>query len=124
MAKFSSVRVGVCEGVSIVARAVHSVAEDVLGAAKNGSVKVFGVTCVVHRYRGAGRGAGLSLLGARAARALIATLPPPQLSLRSWRYAEMGAQLGSSVAFGSGCGQALPGVPRKAPLCSSRTSID
>jgi len=31
--------------------------------------------------------------------------------------AEMGAQLGSSVAFGSGCGQALPGVPRKAPLC-------
>jgi len=24
--------------------------------------------------------------------------------------AEMGAQLGSSVAFGSGCGQALPGV--------------
>jgi len=32
--------------------------------------------------------------------------------------AEMGAQLGSSVAFGSGCGQALPGVPRKAPLCS------
>jgi len=28
--------------------------------------------------------------------------------------AEMGAQLGSSVAFGSGCGQALPGVPRKA----------
>jgi len=33
--------------------------------------------------------------------------------------AEMGAQLGSSVAFGSGCGQqALPGVPSKAPLCS------
>ena len=32
--------------------------------------------------------------------------------------AEMGAQLGSSVAFGSGCGQAFPGVPRKAALCS------
>ena len=32
--------------------------------------------------------------------------------------AEMGAQLGSSVAFSSGCAQALPGVPRKAPLCS------
>jgi len=31
--------------------------------------------------------------------------------------AEMGAQLGSSVAFGSGCGQALPGMPRKVPLC-------
>jgi len=28
-----------------------------------------------------------------------------------------GALLGSSVAFGSGCEQTLPGVPRKAPLC-------
>ena len=34
--------------------------------------------------------------------------------------AEMGAQLGSSVAFGSGCGQTLPGVPRKAPLSLKR----
>ena len=41
VAKFSSVRVGVCEGVSIVARVAHRVAEDVLGAAKDGSVKVF-----------------------------------------------------------------------------------
>jgi len=32
-------------------------------------------------------------------------------------FAVLGAQLGSLVAFGSGCGQALPGVPRKAPLC-------
>jgi len=37
-------------------------------------------------------------------------------------HAEIGAQLGSSVAFGSGCGEARPGVPRpgvprKAPLC-------
>jgi len=56
--------------------------------------------------------------GARAARALLATPPPPPPpSLRSSRLAEMGAQLGSSVAFGAGCGQALPGVPRKAPLC-------
>ena len=31
--------------------------------------------------------------------------------------AENGAQLGSSVSFGSGCGQALRGVPRKALLC-------
>ena len=44
--------------------------------------------------------------GARAARALLATPPPPPPCL----CAEMGAQLGSSVAFGSGCGQALPGV--------------
>ena len=55
-------------------------------------------------------------LGTRAARALIATPPPPPPCLCTVR-AEMGAQLGSSVAFGSGCGQTLPGVPRKAPLC-------
>ena len=59
--------------------------------------------------------------GARATRALLATPPPPPPpsppSLRSSRLAERGAQLGSSVAFGSGCGKALPGVPRKAPLC-------
>ena len=97
----------------------QDVAEGVLGAAKNGGVKVFIVTCVVHRRSGARRGARLSLLGARAARALIATpSPPPPLSLRSWRHAKMGAQLGSSVAFGSCSGKALPGVPRKAPLCS------
>ena len=55
--------------------------------------------------------------GARAARALLAT-PPPLLTppLRSSRLTEMGAQLGSSVAFGSGCGQSLPGVRRKALL--------
>jgi len=53
--------------------------------------------------------------GARAARALLATLPPPPPCLCAVR-AEMGAQLGSSVAFGYGCGQTLPGVPRKAPL--------
>jgi len=34
----------------------------------------------------------------------------------SLAFAVLGAQLGSSVAFGSGCGQALPGVPHKAPL--------
>ena len=57
--------------------------------------------------------------GARAARALLATpLPPPRRLCAA--LAEMGAQLGSLVAFGSGCGQALPGVPRKAPLCSYR----
>jgi len=44
--------------------------------------------------------------GARAARALLTTSPPPP-SLRSSRLAEMGAKLGSSVAFDSGCGQAL-----------------
>ena len=54
---------------------------------------------------------------ARAARALLATPPPPPPCLCALR-AEMGAQLGSSVAFATGCGQTLPGVPRKAPLCS------
>ena len=56
--------------------------------------------------------------GARAARALPATPPPPPPCLCAVR-AEMGAQLGqlgSSVAFGSGCGQTLSGMPRKAPL--------
>ena len=52
---------------------------------------------------------------ARAARALLATSPPPPPCLCAIR-AETGAQLGSSVAFGSGCWQTLPGVPRKAPL--------
>jgi len=37
-------------------------------------------------------------------------------------HAEIGAQLGSSVAFGSGCGGELPGVPRKAPLCLKGSS--
>ena len=48
--------------------------------------------------------------GAGAARALLATPPPPPppSSVSSSRLAEMEAQLGSSVAFGSGCGQALP----------------
>jgi len=54
--------------------------------------------------------------GVRAARALLATPPPPPPCLCAVR-AEMGAQLGSSVAFGPGCGQALPGVPRKALRC-------
>ena len=53
--------------------------------------------------------------GARAARALLATPPPPPPLCAA--RAGIGTQLGSSVAFGSGCGQALPGVPRKALLC-------
>ena len=67
--------------------------------------------------------------GARAARALLATPPSLPLPLCAARaemaaqlgssvaFAVLGAQLGSSVAFGSGCAQALPGVPREAPLC-------
>ena len=37
----------------------------------------------------------------------------------SINFGRPGALLGSSVAFGSGCVQALPGLPHKAPLCSS-----
>jgi len=67
--------------------------------------------------------------GARAARALLATPPPPP-TLRSAQLAlsaEMGAQLGSSVAFGSGCGQALekhvrgPGVGE---FCAKRLYVN
>ena len=47
--------------------------------------------------------------GARAARALLATPPPPPPYLCAAR-AEMGAQLGSSLAFGSGT---LPGCRAK-----------
>ena len=54
--------------------------------------------------------------GARAAGALLAMPPPPPPCLCAARV-EMWAQLGSSETFGSGCGEALPGVPRKAPLC-------
>ena len=60
--------------------------------------------------------------GARAARAFLATPPPPRRLCAA--RAEMGAQLGSSVAFGSDCGQALLGVPRKEPLCSSLHNPD
>ena len=57
--------------------------------------------------------------GARAVRAFLASSPPlpPQSLCSRAAHAEIGAQLGSSAAFGSGCGQALPWVPRKAPLC-------
>ena len=37
----------------------------------------------------------------------------------SINFGRSGALLGSSVAFGSSCGQALPGVPRKAPAMQS-----
>jgi len=39
------------------------------------------------------------------------------VACRSINFRRPGALLGSSEAFGSGYGQALPGVPRKAPLC-------
>jgi len=58
-----------------------------------------------------GRGAGLGLKGPGGAR------PPRHATTAAAAVSvQLRAQLGSSVAFGSGCGQALPGVPRKAPL--------
>ena len=124
----------------------QDVAEDVFGAVENGSLEVLIVAsivifqrrnpCPAHacrpprcswaalegrdagrgRGRTTGRGAGLGLRvpGRRAPSS-------PRHHRRCRRLcearAEIGAQLGSSVAFGSGCGQALPGAPRKAPLC-------
>jgi len=43
------------------------------------------------------------------------------VAYRSFNSGRPGVLLGSSVVFGSGCGEALPGVPRKAPLCSYGT---
>ena len=61
-----------------------------------------------------------SAFGALAARALLATPPPPSPpSSRSSRLAEMEAQSGSSVLSG----QALSGVPRKAPLERERERL-
>ena len=119
----------------------QDLAEDVFGAAKDGSVEVLIAVppprCPwatregrARKRRGAGRGGGCNAGrttgrgaelvhrgpgGARPtchATTAAAAAVFAQLALR-WG---MGAQLGSSVAFGSGCGQALPGVPRKAPL--------
>ena len=129
---------GVAEDVT------QDVAEDVLGAAEDGSVEVLiaaraifqrrnprptharrpprclwaareGEACeergAGHGERGGGRatgrGAGLGLRGPGGAR------PPRHATTHHRRRrrlcaarAEMGAQLGSSVAFGSGCGKA------------------
>ena len=122
----------------------QDLAEDVLGAAEDRSVKVLIVASVTFHLpprfpwatrerrarqgRGAGRcggrrggratghGAGIGLRGPGGAR-------PPRLATATAAvfvlcaaHPEIGAQLGSSAAFGSGYGQALPGVPRKAPL--------
>jgi len=119
----------------------QDVAEDMSGAAEDGSVEVFiAARAIFHRpprfpwatregrarqgrgegrFRGRcggralGRGAGIGLRGPGPAHL-------PRLATRRRRLcaarAEIGAQLGSSAAFGSGCGQALAGVPRKGPL--------
>jgi len=126
----------------------QDVAEDVLGAAKDGSVHREGfilpiVICQrrnprhacplvtlegrARQGRGAercgrrcggratGRGAGIDLRGPGGAR--HPRFATTAAAAAVFVYAEIGAQLGSSVAPGPGCGQALSGVPRKAPLC-------
>ena len=91
--------------------------------------------------RGGGRGrGGAARRGARRVSASAKALGREVFSPTSWRcvprrvsasakaeawssvnFGRPGALLGSSVAFGSGCGKALPGMPRKAPLCSYGT---
>jgi len=117
----------------------QDVAEDVLGAAEDESAKMFIVARVTfHRSprfpwatregrarqgRGAGRCGGCC--GGRATgrgagpglRWRAPSSPRHHRRRLCAAHAEIGAQLGSSVAFGSGCGEALPGVPRKVPLC-------
>ena len=69
--------------------------------------------------QGVAKDLAFGAFGTRAARALLATPPPPPPPpLRSLRIAEMGAQPGSSVVFGSVCGQALPGC------CAKRLYVD
>ena len=126
--------------------ATQGVAGGVLGAAEEGSAKALIVArAIFHRSprfpwatregrarqgRGAGRcggrcggralgrGAGIGLWGPGTARLTrLATRHHRCRRRLCAAHAEMGAQLGSSAAFVSGCGQALPGVPRKAPLC-------
>ena len=81
------------------------VAEDVFGAAKD--ARRCSSCRVVHRHLPA------------AEHMPNTRVPPPTPHAKDVAQgAEMGAQLGSSVAFGSYSGKALPGVPRKAPLCS------
>ena len=129
----------------------QDVAEDVLGAAEDGSEKVFIVARITfHRPqlftwatregrcggrcgrrcggRAAEFGAGSGLRGPGGARPpRLATTAAAaavfvQLTLSS-RLAEMRAQLGSSVAFGSGCEQALLGVPRRILRRSLRRQV-
>ena len=119
----------------------QGVVEDVLDAAKDGSLKVLVFARVTFQRRNphpthAFRPPRLPLGDTREGRAREErgrawrrTWPsgPERRAPSSPRHhrrrrrlcaagAEMGAQMGCSVAFGSGCGQALPGVPRKAPL--------
>jgi len=57
--------------------------------------------------------------GARAARALLAmTPPPPPPSFADRDSLSCERNWANSVVFGSGCGQATPGVPRKAQSAS------
>ena len=88
--------------------------------------RVFWRTC----HRATGRGEDLKDLafGARAARALLATRHHHRCRLCA-AHAEIDAQLGSSVAFGSGCGQALPGCRTKRlyvnyPFDTTRPTVD
>ena len=95
----------------------EDVAEDVWGAEKDGSLAVLFVARVIFQRREtpkhtrAAPHAALGLAWAtREGRAREGRVPPPTLHVKDVAQgAEMGAQLGSSVAFGSYSGKALPG---------------
>ena len=82
------------------------------------------LAAAVDKARGAGRcGGPASYVPQDVAQDVLQKGAPSSLRHHCHRRrlcaarAEMGAHLGSSAAFGSGCGQAAPGVPRTAPLC-------
>jgi len=90
----------------------EDVVEDVWGAEKDGSLTVLFVARGIFQRRETPkhtRAAPHAALGRHVKDEHVKDVA---------QGAEMGAQLGSSVAFGSCSGKALPGVLRIAPLCS------
>ena len=131
VAKFSSVQVGVYEGAKRGEICSPAMCEALFGSAARSAAG--DVRSSIRRAL-AGEGARRR---ARARRRTICS-PARCSACRRWRrrgglrvhntaswrlacgsinFGRPGALLGSSVAFGSGCGQALPEVPLTAPLC-------
>jgi len=123
VAKFSSARVGEGEG----AEANDLQPGELFGACRHGRRR-WGARSAVRRRGDVFLGACRHEQGAVACRSIAQRcgdvssagvfVGKDAESCSSINFGRPGAQLGSSVAFGLGCGQAPAGVPRKASLCS------